>query len=82
MGRMPPSAAPMPAPTKAASESGVSRMRSSPNSASRPLVTAKPAHVLAHQEHARVRGERLADGLLHGLAVRDAHGLAHGVASA
>ena len=41
IGRMPPSAAPMPAPTKADSDSGVSRMRSGPNSSSRPLLTAK-----------------------------------------
>jgi hypothetical protein len=40
IGRMPPSAAPMPAPTKASSDSGVSRMRCSPNSASSPLLTA------------------------------------------
>ena len=41
MGRIPPSAAPIPAPTKADSESGVSRMRSGPNSASIPRLTAK-----------------------------------------
>ena len=41
IGRMPPIAAPIPAPTNADSDSGVSRMRSSPNSSSRPLLTAK-----------------------------------------
>ncbi len=41
IGRRPPSAAPMPAPTNADSESGVSRIRSSPNSSSNPLLTAK-----------------------------------------
>jgi hypothetical protein len=41
IGRRPPSAAPMPAPTNADSESGVSRMRSSPYSSSSPLLTAK-----------------------------------------
>jgi hypothetical protein len=40
MGRIPPSAAPMAAPTKADSESGVSRMRSGPNSSRRPRLTA------------------------------------------
>ena len=40
IGRMPPSAAPMPAPTNVDSDSGVSRMRSGPNSSSRPLLTA------------------------------------------
>ena len=40
IGRMPPSAAPIPAPTKPASESGVSRMRSGPNSSRSPLLTA------------------------------------------
>ena len=41
IGRIPPTAAPMPAPTKADSESGASRMRSGPNSSSRPRLTAK-----------------------------------------
>ena len=36
MGRMPPSAAPMPAPRNVFSDSGVSRTRSGPNSSSRP----------------------------------------------
>lgn len=40
IGRRPPSAAPMPAPTKASSESGVSRTRSGPNSSSKPFDTA------------------------------------------
>ena len=40
IGRMPAIAAPIPAPTKALSDSGVSRMRSSPNSSISPLVTA------------------------------------------
>ena len=48
----------MPAPTNPDSLSGVSRIRSGPNSSSRPLVTANDAavaaDVLAHQEHARV----------------------------
>ena len=39
IGRMPPIAAPMPAPTKAASESGVSRIRSGPNSSRSPRLT-------------------------------------------
>ena len=41
IGRMPPSAAPMPAPTNADSDRGVSRIRSGPNSSSRPRLTAK-----------------------------------------
>lgn len=41
IGRMPPRAAPIPAPTKADSDNGVSRMRSGPNSSSRPRLTAK-----------------------------------------
>ncbi len=41
MGRMPESAAPMPAPVKTDSANGVSRMRSGPNSSNRPLLTAK-----------------------------------------
>jgi hypothetical protein len=40
MGRMPAIAAPIPAPVKPDSDSGVSRMRSAPNSASKPLLTA------------------------------------------
>ncbi len=40
IGRIPPSAAPMPAPTNADSDSGVSRTRSGPNSSSSPIVTA------------------------------------------
>lgn len=40
IGRMPPSAAPMPAPVKPSSERGASRMRSGPNSSRRPLETA------------------------------------------
>ncbi len=39
-GRMPAMAAPMPAPTNADSESGVSRIRSGPNSSRSPLLTA------------------------------------------
>ena len=50
----PPIAAPMPAPTNADSDSGVSRIRSGPNSSSSPRLTAKQppylADVLAHQE--------------------------------
>ena len=41
MGRIPAIAAPIPAPTKADSDSGVSRMRLGPNSSRRPFVTAK-----------------------------------------
>ncbi len=41
IGRMPAIAAPMPAPTNADSDSGVSRIRSGPNSSSRPRLTAK-----------------------------------------
>jgi hypothetical protein len=39
IGRMPAIAAPMPAPTNPDSESGVSRMRSGPNSSSSPRLT-------------------------------------------
>ncbi len=41
IGRIPPSAAPIPAPTNADSDNGVSRIRSGPNSSSRPVVTPK-----------------------------------------
>jgi hypothetical protein len=41
IGRIPRRAAPMPAPVKADSDSGVSRMRSSPNSSASPRLTAK-----------------------------------------
>ena len=40
MGRIPAMAAPIPAPTKADSESGVSRTRSGPNSSRSPWLTA------------------------------------------
>ncbi len=40
IGRSPAIAAPMPAPVKPFSASGVSMIRSGPNSSSRPLVTA------------------------------------------
>ncbi len=40
IGRSPPIAAPIPMPTNASSESGVSRTRSGPNSARKPLLTA------------------------------------------
>jgi hypothetical protein len=40
MGRMPTSAAPIPAPVKPPSAKGVSRMRSGPNISRSPLVTA------------------------------------------
>ena len=40
IGRIPPSAAPMPAPRNVFSESGVSRMRSGPNSSRSPWLTA------------------------------------------
>ena len=40
MGRMPPSAAPIPAPRNVDSDSGVSRTRSGPNSSSSPWLTA------------------------------------------
>ena len=55
-GRIPATAAPTPAPTKVASEIGVSRTRSSPKRSRSPLVTwkipADEADVLAHHEHA------------------------------
>ncbi len=66
IGRIPPIAAPMPAPTKADSDSGVSRIRSGPNSSSRPEAdgeaAAVGADVLAHQEHPVVarRASRMA----------------------
>ncbi len=41
IGRMPPIAAPIPAPTNPDSDSGVLRTRSGPNSSSRPMLTAK-----------------------------------------
>ena len=41
IGRIPARAAPMPAPTNADSDSGVSRIRSSPNSSSSPRLTPK-----------------------------------------
>ncbi|OIQ70068.1 hypothetical protein GALL_483220 [mine drainage metagenome] len=41
IGRMPFIAAPIPAPTNPDSDSGVSRMRSGPNSSSSPFVTPK-----------------------------------------
>ena len=41
IGRIPFRAAPMPAPTNADSDSGVSRIRSGPNSSSRPRLTPK-----------------------------------------
>jgi hypothetical protein len=40
IGRIPAIAAPMPAPTKVSSDSGVSLIRSSPNSSSNPFETA------------------------------------------
>ncbi len=40
IGRMPPTAAPIPAPTNVDSDSGVSRIRSGPNSSSMPMLTA------------------------------------------
>jgi hypothetical protein len=40
IGRAPPSAAPIPAPTNVDSESGVSRTRASPNSSSSPWLHA------------------------------------------
>ena len=40
IGRIPPSAAPIPAPTNPDSDNGVLRTRSRPNSSYRPLVTA------------------------------------------
>ena len=41
IGRIPFNAAPIPAPTNADSDSGVSRIRSGPNSSSRPRLTPK-----------------------------------------
>jgi hypothetical protein len=83
MGRMPAAAAPMPAPVKPDSDSGVSRMRSSPNSVHQPLrhrvAAAIGAHVLAHQEHAVVADHRVADRLFHRLAIGHLDGLRRGV---
>ncbi len=63
----------MPAPTKADSESGVSRMRSGPNSSSRPRAHGEAAavapDVLAHQEDARSSRQRLAQRLAQRVAV-------------
>ena len=82
IGRMPAIAAPMPAPVKPDSESGVSRIRSGPNSASRPLLdgvaAAIAADVLAHQEDARIPLQRIADRLAHSIAVGELDGLAFG----
>jgi hypothetical protein len=75
MGRMPAAAAPMPAPVKPDSDSGVSRMRSSPNSVHQPLghrvAAAIGADILAHQEHPIVADHRVADRLLDRFAVGD-----------
>ena len=80
IGRMPPSAAPMPAPRNVFSDRGVSRTRSGPNSSSSPWLTLKappyPPDVFPHQKHARVVAERLAQRGADRVAV--AH-LAHGV---
>ena len=83
IGRMPPIAAPMPAPTKPDSESGVSRMRSGPNSSSMPRAhgeaAAVAAHVFAHQKRARPAASRRGS-FAHGLAVSHRTQLrAHGV---
>ncbi len=62
IGRMPPSAAPIPAPTNADSDRGVSRMRSSPNSSSSPLLTAKQPPYLPTSSpirNTRTRGSAL-----------------------
>ena len=73
IGRMPPSAAPMPAPTKVDSDSGVSRTRSGPNSSSSPWLhreaAAVAADVLAHQEDARIAPERVAERAAHRFAI-------------
>ena len=58
IGRMPAMAAPMPAPTKVDSESGVSRIALGPELLEQPLAhrvgAAVPADVLAHEEDPRV----------------------------
>jgi len=83
IGRMPASAAPMPAPTNADSDSGVSRMRSSPKFRQQILAhgvgAAVAADVLAHQEHARVARERLAQRNAQCLAIGGARCGVHAV---
>ena len=65
IGRMPAIAAPMPAPTKADSDSGVSRIALGAELLQQALAdgvaAAVAADVLAHQEHALVARQRLAD---------------------
>ena len=73
IGRMPPSAAPMPAPTNADSDSGVSRIALGPELLEQALAdgeaAAVAADVLAHQEHALVARSASRMRLAHGLAV-------------
>ena len=65
----------MPAPTKPSSDSGVSRMRSGAELVEQALAdrvaAAVAADVLAHQEHARVALQRLAQRLAQRFAVGD-----------
>ena len=72
------------APGRPHSDSGVSLIRSSPNSASKPLGaavgTAIAANILAHEEHPLIAAHGVLDASLHRLAIRDLAGLAHGAA--
>ena len=78
IGRIPPRAAPMPAPTKVDSDSGVSRTRSGPNSSTSPRLTPKhPPYgpdVLPHKEDPLIGAHGVPHGLTHGFAVGDLHG--------
>ena len=69
IGRIPPRAAPMPAPTNPDSDSGVSRIRSGPELLQQPQAdreaAAVAADVLAHQEDPVVAPHRLAHRLAH-----------------
>ena len=82
MGRMPAAAAPIPAPVKPDSESGVSRMRVLAKLLHQPLgdrvAAAIGAHILAHQEHPVIAQERIADTLFHRLPIGHLLGLSGG----
>ena len=59
IGRWPPRAAPMPVPTNASSDNGVSRMRSGPNSSKKPFVTAyEPPYWPTSSPMMKTRGSR------------------------
>ena len=79
IGRMPPSAAPIPAPTKPDSDSGVSRIRVLAElleqAQAHAEAAAVAADVLAHEEHPVVAAHGLADRLADRLAVGDRAGL-------